>query len=571
MRTSRYLLSTLRENPADTKINSHQLMLRAGMIRKISSGIYNWLPTGMRVLQKIKNIIRQEMNRIGAIEISTTIIHPKHLWEKSNRLKEYGSELMHLIDRNGRKFILGPTNEEIISSFIRNEIFSYKQLPLNVYQIQNKFRDEIRPRYGIMRCREFIMKDAYSFHLDQESLKNTYNIMLSTYKKIFKRIGLKYAIVPAYNGCIGGNISHEFQVIAKNGEDQLVYSNATDYTAKLELVEAICNDKRKLPKENIRLITFTDINNIIELNTKLNFPIHKIIKTIIVKAKKNYKYKFIALLIRADHELNIIKAEQHPLIDNPIKFASIEEIYSIVNINTVNTIGPINLPLPIIIDRTVAVMNDFIAGANKDHAYYFGINWERDLPLSNIYDLRNVVDGDPSPNGIGTLQIKRSIEIAHIFQLGEKYSKIMDIKVKNNNKNNQFLLMGCYGIGISRMIAAIIEQNYDTKGIIWPNIIAPFQLAIIPVNIHKSFYVKELAEKIYNELQLNNIDVIIDDRTEQIGVMLHDMELIGIPHIIIISERYLDDKKIEYLCRYNATKELINYDQLINFLKKKIK
>ncbi|WP_348666595.1 proline--tRNA ligase [Arsenophonus symbiont of Ornithomya chloropus] len=568
MRTSQYLLSTLKEIPSDTEVISHKLMLKAGMIRKLASGLYDWLPTGIRVLKKIKNIIREEMNQVGAIEISTPIVQPAQLWKKSRRWEQYGPELLSFMYHGNESFVLGPTNEEVITDLIRNEITSYKQLPLNVYQIQTKFRNEIRPRFGVIRSREFIMKDAYSFHIDQNSLQKTYDIMYKTYSTIFTRIGFNFRVVEADTGSIGGNISHEFQVLADSGEDNIVFSNQSNYAANIELAKTICLTKRPKPTKNMRLVNTSNIKNITELAKLYNLPIEKIVKTIIVIGVQNNSHKLVALLIRADHELNKKKAEKHPLIATPLKFATKEEIRKILKINP-HTLGPINLFIPIIIDKSVAVMSDFTAGANIDNKYYFGINWQRDISIPHIYDLRNVVSGDPSPDEKGTLQIKRGIEVGHIFQLGEKYSKAMNFTVQNKNGYHQTITMGCYGIGITRIIAAAIEQNHDNKGIIWNDSIAPFQVAIIPINMHKSHFVREIAEKIYYQLTKNDIDVLFDDRKEQPGIMFADIELIGIPHMIIISESYLHKNQVEYKNRRNNVKEFINLLEIIHFLKKK--
>ncbi|MDR5609183.1 MULTISPECIES: proline--tRNA ligase [unclassified Arsenophonus] len=570
MRTSQYLLSTLKETPADAEVISHKLMLRAGMIRKLASGLYDWLPTGVRVLRKVENIIREEMNRAGAIEISMPIVQPADLWQESGRWEQYGPELLRFVDRGERPFVLGPTHEEVITDLIRNEVTSYKQLPLNLYQIQTKFRDEVRPRFGVMRSREFIMKDAYSFHTDQNSLQQTYDAMYKAYSTIFTRIGFNFRAVQADTGSIGGNASHEFQVLADSGEDNIVFSTASDYAANIELAEAIClTEERAAPAEDMRLIDTPDAKTIAELVNQHNLPIEKTVKTLIVSAAKESGHQLVALLIRGDHELNEIKAEKHPLVASPLKFATEEEIRAILHAGP-GSLGPVNLPIPAIIDRSVAVMSDFSAGANIDHKHYFGINWQRDLPLPDVYDLRNVVDGDPSPDGKGTVQIKRGIEVGHIFQLGTKYSEAMKASVQNEDGHNQTVTMGCYGIGVTRIVAAAIEQSHDDKGIIWSDAIAPFQVAILPMNMHKSYRVKEVAEKLYCDLQANGIDVIFDDRKERPGVMFADMELIGIPHTIVIGDRNLDDNKVEYKQRRDNEKEFIDLAEIVDFLKTKL-
>lgn len=570
MRTSQYLLSTLKETPADAEVISHKLMLRAGMIRKLASGLYDWLPTGVRVLRKVENIIREEMNRAGAIEISMPIVQPADLWQESGRWEQYGPELLRFVDRGERPFVLGPTHEEVITDLIRNEVTSYKQLPLNLYQIQTKFRDEVRPRFGVMRSREFIMKDAYSFHTDQNSLQQTYDAMYKAYSTIFTRIGFNFRAVQADTGSIGGNASHEFQVLADSGEDNIVFSTASDYAANIELAEAIClTEERAAPAEDMRLIDTPDAKTIAELVNQHNLPIEKTVKTLIVSAAKESGHQLVALLIRGDHELNKIKAEKHPLVASPLKFATEEEIRAILHAGP-GSLGPVNLPIPAIIDRSVAVMSDFSAGANIDHKHYFGINWQRDLPLPDVYDLGNVVDGDPSPDGKGTVQIKRGIEVGHIFQLGTKYSEAMKASVQNEDGHNQTVTMGCYGIGVTRIVAAAIEQSHDDKGIIWSDAIAPFQVAILPMNMHKSYRVKEVAEKLYCDLQANGIDVIFDDRKERPGVMFADMELIGIPHTIVIGDRNLDDNKVEYKQRRDNEKEFIDLAEIVDFLKTKL-
>uniref|UniRef100_A0A3B0LXU5 Proline--tRNA ligase n=1 Tax=Arsenophonus endosymbiont of Trialeurodes vaporariorum TaxID=235567 RepID=A0A3B0LXU5_9GAMM len=570
MRTSQYLLSTLKETPADAEVISHKLMLRAGMIRKLASGLYDWLPTGVRVLRKVENIIREEMNRAGAIEISLPIVQPADLWQESGRWEQYGPELLRFVDRGERPFVLGPTHEEVITDLIRNEVTSYKQLPLNLYQIQTKFRDEVRPRFGEMRSREFIMKDAYSFHTDQNSLQQTYDAMYKVYSTIFTRIGFNFRAVQADTGSIGGNASHEFQVLADSGEDNIVFSTASDYAANIELAEAIClTEERAAPAEDMLLIDTPDAKTIAELVNQHNLPIEKTVKTLIVSAAKESGHQLVALLIRGDHELNEIKAEKHPLVASPLKFATEEEIRAILHAGP-GSLGPVHLPIPAIIDRSVAVMSDFSAGANIDYKHYFGINWQRDLPLPDVYDLRNVVDGDPSPDGKGTVQIKRGIEIGHIFQLGTKYSEAMKASVQNEDGHNQTVTMGCYGIGVTRIVAAAIEQSHDDKGIIWSDAIAPFQVAILPMNMHKSYRVKEVAEKLYCDLQANGIDVIFDDRKERPGVMFADMELIGIPHTIVIGDRNLDENKVEYKQRRDNEKVFIDLAEIVDFLKTKL-
>lgn len=570
MRTSHYLLSTLKETPADAEIVSHQLMLRAGMIRKLASGLYDWMPTGVRVLRKIEKIVREEMDNAGSLEISMPVVQPADLWQESGRWEQYGPELLRFTDRGERPFVLGPTHEEVVTDIVRNEITSYKQLPLNLYQIQTKFRDEVRPRFGVMRSREFIMKDAYSFHISQESLQETYDRMYQAYSNIFTRIGLDFRPVLADTGSIGGSASHEFQVLADSGEDDIVFSTASDYAANIELAEAVMPATPRSPAtEELRLVDTPNAKTIAELVEQFNLPIEKTVKTLIVHATEESGHKLVALLVRGDHELNEIKAEKCSIVASPLVFATEEEIRQAVNAGP-GSLGPINLPLPIIIDRAVSVMSDFGAGANIDGKHYFGINWERDLPLAEMADIRNVVEGDPSPDGKGTLLIKRGIEVGHIFQLGKKYSEALKATVQNEEGHNQVVTMGCYGIGITRIVAAAIEQNHDARGIIWPDAIAPFQVAILPMNMHRSYRVKEVAEKLYADLHAQGIDVLFDDRKERPGVMFADMELIGVPHTIVIGDRNLDNEQVEYKARRSDDKSLVNVNDVVAFIKEQL-
>ncbi|ENG7017799.1 proline--tRNA ligase [Yersinia enterocolitica] len=571
MRTSQYLLSTLKETPADAEVISHQLMLRAGMIRKLASGLYTWLPTGVRVLKKVENIVREEMNNAGAIEVSMPVVQPADLWQESGRWEQYGPELLRFVDRGERPFVLGPTHEEVITDLIRGEINSYKQLPLNFFQIQTKFRDEVRPRFGVMRAREFLMKDAYSFHTTQESLQETYDAMYAAYSKIFERMDLNFRAVLADTGSIGGSASHEFQVLADSGEDDIVFSTASDYAANIEFAEALApSAPRAVATEDLRIIDTPNAKTIAELVEQFNLPIEKTVKTLMVHAHEESDHKLVALLVRGDHELNEIKAEKLPQVAKPLTFATEEEIRAIIGAGP-GSLGPVNLPLPVVVDRSVAVMSDFGAGANIDGKHYFGINWERDLPLPQVADLRNVVEGDISPDGKGTLQIKRGIEVGHIFQLGTKYSEAMKATVQGEDGRNQVMTMGCYGIGVSRVVAAAIEQNHDERGIIWPDAIAPFQVAILPMNMHKSFRVQALAEELYATLRSHGIDVILDDRKERPGVMFADMELIGVPHNIVIGDRNLDSEEVEYKNRRAGEKQMIKTSEIIDFLLSQIK
>ncbi|EBY2693262.1 proline--tRNA ligase [Salmonella enterica subsp. enterica serovar Poona] len=571
MRTSQYLLSTLKETPADAEVISHQLMLRAGMIRKLASGLYTWLPTGLRVLKKVENIVREEMNNAGAIEVSMPVVQPADLWQESGRWEQYGPELLRFVDRGERPFVLGPTHEEVITDLVRNELSSYKQLPLNFFQIQTKFRDEVRPRFGVMRSREFLMKDAYSFHTSQESLQETYDAMYAAYSRIFSRMGLDFRAVQADTGSIGGNASHEFQVLAQSGEDDIVFSDVSDYAANIELAEAIApQTPRAAATQEMTLVDTPNAKTIAELVEQFNLPIEKTVKTLLVKAAKDSKSPLVALLVRGDHELNEVKAEKLPHVASPLTFATEEEIRAVINAGP-GSLGPVNMSIPVIIDRTVAAMSDFVAGANIDGKHYFGINWDRDVATPVVADIRNVVAGDPSPDGQGTLLIKRGIEVGHIFQLGTKYSEALKASVQGEDGRNQILTMGCYGIGVTRVVAAAIEQNFDERGIVWPDAIAPFQVAILPMNMHKSFRVQELAEKLYSELRAQGIEVLMDDRKERPGVMFADMELIGIPHTIVIGDRNLDNDDIEYKYRRSGEKSLIKTGDIVDYLVKAIK
>ena len=571
MRTSQYLLSTLKETPADAEVISHQLMLRAGMIRKLASGLYTWLPTGVRVLKKVENIVREEMNNAGAIEVSMPVVQPADLWQESGRWEQYGPELLRFVDRGERPFVLGPTHEEVITDLIRNELNSYKQLPLNFYQIQTKFRDEVRPRFGVMRSREFLMKDAYSFHTSQESLQETYDAMYAAYSKIFSRMGLDFRAVQADTGSIGGSASHEFQVLAQSGEDDVIFSDSSDYAANIEFAEAVApKEPRAAATQEMTLVDTPNAKTIAELVEQFNLPIEKTVKTLLVKAVEDSASPLVALLVRGDHELNEVKAEKLPQVASPLTFATEEEIRALVNAGP-GSLGPVNMPVPVIIDRTVAVMSDFAAGANIDGKHYFGINWDRDVATPEVADIRNVVAGDPSPDGKGTLLIKRGIEVGHIFQLGTKYSEAMKAAVQGEDGRNQILTMGCYGIGVTRVVAAAIEQNFDDRGIVWPDAIAPFQVAILPMNMHKSYRVQELAEKLYAELSAQGIEVLMDDRKERPGVMFADMELIGIPHTIVLGDRNLDNDDIEYKYRRNGEKQLIKTGDIVEYLVKAIK
>ncbi|MDG6855517.1 proline--tRNA ligase [Glaesserella parasuis] len=569
MRTSQYLFSTLKETPNDAQVISHQLMLRAGMIRPLASGMYNWLPTGLRVLKKVENIIREEMNKSGALEVEMPVVQPADLWVESERWEDYGPELLRFKDRGDRPFVLGPTHEEVITDLVRREVSSYKQLPLNLYQIQTKFRDEVRPRFGVMRGREFLMKDAYSFHTSKESLQETYDVMHQTYSNIFTRLGLDFRPVAADTGSIGGSASHEFQVLAQSGEDDVVFSTESDYAANIELAEAIAVGERQDPTAEMTLVDTPNAKTIAELVEQFNLPIEKTVKTLIVKGRSE-EQPLVALVIRGDHELNEIKAVKCEEVAEPFEFADEAEIKAKIGAG-VGSLGPVNMPIPVIIDRSVALMSDFGAGANIDGKHYFNINWERDVALPKIADLRNVVEGDPSPDGKGTLLIKRGIEVGHIFQLGTKYSEAMKATVQGEDGRPQTMIMGCYGIGVTRVVAAAIEQHHDERGIIWPtDAIAPFTVAVVPMNMHKSESVQTFAEDLYKTLRSQGVDVIFDDRKERPGVMFADMELIGVPHMVVIGEKNLENGEIEYKNRRTGEKQMIAKDQLLDFLKGRI-
>jgi prolyl-tRNA synthetase len=569
MRTSQYLLSTLKETPSDAVVISHQLMLRAGMTRKLASGLYTWLPMGLRVLRKAEAIVREEMNAAGALEVLMPAIQPAELWQESGRWEQYGPELLRIKDRHDREFCVGPTHEEVITDLARNELNSYKQLPLNMYQIQTKFRDEIRPRFGLMRGREFIMKDAYSFHLDQASLQQTYDRMHQAYCNIFTRLGLNFRPVQADTGSIGGTGSHEFHVLAESGEDDIAFSDSSDYAANIEKAEAIPREKiRGAATEELRLVDTPNAKTILDLVEQFDLAIEKTVKTLVVHAAE--EGKLIALIVRGDHELNEIKAANHELVASPLAFASEAEIRAAIGAGP-GSLGPLNLSITCVIDRSVALMSDFGAGANIDDKHYFGLNWERDLPLPAVADLRNVVEGDPSPDGQGTLVIKRGIEVGHIFQLGTKYSEAMGCKVLGESGKPVTLTMGCYGIGVSRVVAAAIEQNYDERGILWTDALAPFQVAIVPMK-YENEAVRETTDKLYAELTAAGYEVLLDDRDKKTspGVKFADMELIGIPHRIVVSERGLAEGNLEYKHRRDSDSQPLPAAEVLSFLANRI-
>ncbi|MCX4194046.1 proline--tRNA ligase [Methylophaga sp. OBS1] len=568
MRASNLLISTLKETPADAEIVSHQLMLRAGLIRRLASGLYTWLPMGLRILRKTEAIIREEMNNSGAQEVLMPSVQPAELWQESQRWEKYGPELLRLVDRHQRDFCYGPTHEEVITDLVRQEIRSYKQLPVNFYQIQTKFRDEIRPRFGLMRAREFLMKDAYSFHLDQASLQQTYDDMYAAYSRIFSRIGLDFRAVQADTGSIGGNASHEFHVLASSGEDAIAFSDSSDYAANVELAEAVApNGDRPAASESMTSVDTPQKHTIEEVSEFLNKPASQCLKTLLVEGAE--EGSVVALVLRGDHDLNEIKAEKHPLVASPLTFATPEQVLESCGAN-IGSIGPVGLTIPVLVDHAAAFVADFVCGANEDEKHLTGVNWDRDLPEPQTADLRNVVAGDPSPDGQGTLEIARGIEVGHIFQLGDNYSKKMNAVVLTESGKSQIITMGCYGIGVSRVVAAAIEQNHDERGIVWPEAIAPFQVALVPVNAHKSARVREKAEEIYQQLTAAGIDVLFDDRGLRPGVAFADMELMGIPHRLILGERGLDNDQIEYKNRRTGEGEDFPLADVINAIKQKL-
>ena len=565
MRTTQYLLATQKEIPSEAEVISHQLMLRAGMVRKLASGLYSWLPTGMRVLNKVSKIVHEEMVRAGSIEINMPVVQPADLWQQSGRWDEYGPELLRIKDRHQRDFVLGPTHEEVITTLVSNDVNSYKQLPLNLYQIQTKFRDEVRPRFGIMRGREFVMKDAYSFHLTPECLDKTYQNMHQAYCNIFDRIGLEYRPVIADSGSIGGAVSHEFHVLAESGEDDIAFSNQSNYAANVELAEAISLGKAEEPKDTLEKVNTGDAKTIETVAELLKAKASQCVKTLIVKASDKVDAELIAIVIRGDHQLNAIKAEKHDWIANPLTMADEAEVLKIIGCGF-GTLGPINMQIPVLVDRSAAVCSDFICGANEANTHYKGVNWQRDFGDITVADLRNVLPGDPSPCGKGTLEIRKGIEVGHIFQLGDKYSKAMNCGVLTESGKHQVLQMGCYGIGVTRIVAAAVEQNNDKYGIIWPEAIAPFRVVIIPMNMYKSHRVQEVAQNLYQELVDAGVEVLFDDRKERPGVMFADMELMGIPHSIIIGERNLDSSELEYKNRASGEKTILPIDNVVAFL-----
>ena len=564
MRTSQYLLSTQKETPADAEVISHQLMLRAGMIRKLASGLYTWLPSGLRVLNKVASIVREEMDKAGAIEMLMPVVQPADLWEESGRWEEYGPELLRIKDRHQRDFVLGPTHEEVITALVRNEINSYKQLPLNLYQIQTKFRDEVRPRFGIMRGREFTMKDAYSFHLDDACLDQTYQKMYQAYCNIFSRLGLDFRAVIADSGAIGGSVSHEFHVLAASGEDAIAFSNSSDYAANVEMAPAPKPESQQSNGEAAQQVEKPAAQSMDDFYQSQGADAARALSVTVVKAAgdDDAPDQWVALVLRADHQLNAIKAEKHPQVAVPLVIASEEKATQVLGCSPLFADAR-QLPVPTIIDHSAAVLVDFIVGANQSNLLNVNANW---LQAAESVDIRNVTAGDSAPDGNGNIEIKRGIEVGHIFQLGDKYSKAMNCGVLSESGKHQTLTMGCYGIGVSRIVAAAIEQNHDKFGITWPDPIAPFKLALIPMNMHKSQRIKDTAEALYEKLTAMGVEVLFDDRKERPGVMFNDMELIGIPHSIVIGERNLDNQQVEYKHRRTGEKQLLTIDAVSDFI-----
>ena len=572
MRASQYLIATKKESPADAEVISHQLMLRAGMIRKVASGLYSWLPLGLRVFRKVENIVRQEMDKAGAMELLMPVVQPADLWKESGRWGQFGPELLRIRDRHDREFCLGPTHEEVITHLVRNEISSYKQLPANFYQIQTKFRDERRPRFGVMRTREFCMKDAYSFHSSSESLQETYDLMYQTYSNIFERTGLVFRAVLADTGSIGGSHSHEFHVLADSGEDAIVFSTESEFAANIEKAEALPSSQSDSQgNQHKQEVATPNTRSIEEVCALLSVEPSQTVKTLIVSVEnEENEKKLYGLVVRGDHQLNEVKAQKILGVDTELTFASEQQIEDQLNCPA-GSLGPVDLGIPLVVDHSAAALTDFVCGANREGLHLTGVNWQTDCKIETQADIRNVVAGDPSPDGKGVLEIKRGIEVGHIFQLGTKYSEAMKATVLNEQGKEQAMTMGCYGIGVSRIVAAAIEQNHDENGIIWPAAIAPFQIALVPINMHKSDRVKQTCESLYSELTEAGFDVLfMDEKKARLGSMLADIELIGIPHRLVIGERGLDEGKIEYRDRTESDNQHIDTETLMAFVADKL-
>ena len=567
MRVSQFLLSTLKETPAEAEVVSHRLMLRAGLIRQLARGIYTWMPLGLRVLRKVERIVREEMNATGAIELAMPAVHPAELWQESGRWEQFGPELLRFKDRHQRDYCLGPTHEEVVSDLVRQEVRSYRQLPLNLYQIQTKFRDEIRPRFGVMRAREFVMKDAYSFHADQQSLEQTYRAMIDCYSRIFTRLGLRFRAVAADTGAIGGTGSHEFHVLADSGEDAIAYCPGSDYAANVELAEAVAPaTPRGKPAAALARVHTPGVKTIIELCAFLRIPAERTVKAVVLDGADG---RPVLLMVRGDHELNLTKAAKLEQVKKPVAFAPAEAIRSRFGAGP-GSLGPVGFEGAVIADRTVAAMSDFVVGANEDGHHYIGVNIGRDLPEPVVADVRNVVAGDASPDGRGRLEILRGIEVGHVFQLRNKYSKALNLSFLDEAGKSRFMEMGCYGIGVTRIVAAAIEQNYDDRGIIFPRAMAPFELALVPIGAGKSAAVRETAEALYRDLAAAGIDVLLDDRGERPGVAFADMELIGIPHRVVVGERGLKNGQVEYQGRRDPQAQSIALQDAVKSVKSKV-
>jgi prolyl-tRNA synthetase len=567
MRLSHYPINTLKEIPAEAELISHQLMLRAGLIRRLAAGLYSWLPMGLRTLQKVERIIREEMNRAGALEVVMPVFQPAELWQESGRWAVYGPELLRVTDRHERDFVAGPTHEEVITDIARRELRSYKQLPVNFYQIQTKFRDEIRPRFGVMRAREFIMKDAYSFHIDEPSLQQGYRTMYDAYTRIFTRTGLRFRAVRADSGAIGGDVSQEFHVLAPSGEDAIAFSDGDEYAANLEAAAAVPPVEPRPPaKEPLTKVATPGAKTIDDLVKFLKVPATKTIKTLLVDGTED---DVVALVVRGDHELNAVKAQKLPGVANPLRMANAERIARCTGA-VAGYIGPVGFRGRIYVDHSALALSDFVAGANEKDMHYTGANWERDIQGSIAADIRNVVEGDPSPSGHGRLKITRGIEVGHIFQLGQKYSDPMKAVVLDESSKEVKLYMGCYGIGVTRIVAAAIEQNHDDRGIIWPEPIAPFQVVLVPMGMQKSERVREVADRLYAELTAAGIEVLYDDRDARPGVKFADAELLGIPHRLVVGERGLEAGKLEYRSRRDTESQEFPLDDALTFIRSRM-
>ncbi len=567
MRSSTFHLFTTKETPADAEIASHQLMIRSGMIRKLGAGLYSWTPLGWRILRKVEQIVREEMDRAGCLEMIMPAVQPAELWQETGRWDVFGPQLLKMTDRAERDFCFGPTHEEVITDFARAEIRSYKQLPLCFYQIQTKFRDEIRPRFGVMRAREFVMKDAYSFHVDQASLAETYQIMHGAYSNAFRRMDLEFRAVQADSGAIGGAVSHEFQVMAASGEDAIAYASDSDYAANIERAEALAPaGERAEPGAAMDTVATADAKTIADVSQALDLPAERCVKTLIVQ---NGEDDLFAIVLRGDHSLNEVKLAKLSQFASGLSMADEAIVAKRLGCG-VGSLGPVAMPLPLLVDRAAAHLSDFCCGANRDGFHHINVNWDRDLALGQVEDLRHVVAGDLSPDGGGTLEIARGIEVGHIFQLGDKYSQSMKATVQDENGKSVAMIMGCYGIGVTRIVAAAIEQNHDDRGIIWPLPLAPWQIAILPMNGHKSHRVREAAESLYQQLSELGYEVLLDDRKIRPGVMFAEMELIGIPHQVVIGERGLDDGEVEYKPRVTGQVEKLPWDGLAQALQAKL-